>query len=76
MAGALDVEVAKERFRRAAERLGDQTLGALFHKSPAVALWTMVGAAGLGLLLGRNRGLLRALVRIAAQLVSQEEETS
>jgi hypothetical protein len=77
----LDVEVAKERFRQAAERLGDNALGSLFSKSTRSNPWAMVGAAAMGLLLGRNtrssRGMQAALpwlLRLLGPFLGRQRE--
>ena len=81
MAGTLSVEEAKERFRQAADRLGEQAFGFL-GKSANTKWWTLAGTAGLGLLLGRNSTILRilraalpVLLQVAGQADEQEEES-
>jgi hypothetical protein len=83
MARALDLEEAKERFRQAAEKLGDQTLGAFLNTPARSAVWAAVGAAGLGVLLGRGGGLrktllaaLPMLLQLAGQLETKENDAS
>jgi hypothetical protein len=58
---ALDVDLAKERLRQAADEVSDQVAEKLIGRSPNSMMAAVGIAAGIGLLLGRSGRMLNVV---------------